>query len=227
MGDMNAKLGADNTGRELTMVREAISEVMNENGELFAEFCAFNDLAIAVRHCVQAQGYPQSDMDSISPDGHTKNQIDFISISRKWRRSLLNTRSRRGADVGSDHYLVQGTFQIKLKAFKEVNDRPQFKYNTRKLKDETTKEIFTSAIKTKWEISRNIPEETCVEEHRKSLKEMWKETCTTVLGGKKKEDKEWISIDTWKLIEQGDEDGETEDKPVQGCSTIRGTEYNV
>ncbi|CAH8546378.1 unnamed protein product [Heterobilharzia americana] len=31
---------------------------------------------------------------------------------------------------------------------------------------------------------------------------MWKETCTTVLGRKKKEDKEWISTDTWKLIEE-------------------------
>ncbi|CAH8292472.1 unnamed protein product [Heterobilharzia americana] len=62
MGDMNAKLGGDNTGRELTMGREALGE-MNENGELFAEFCAFNDLVIAVRQCVQAQGYPQSDMD--------------------------------------------------------------------------------------------------------------------------------------------------------------------
>ncbi|CAH8482691.1 unnamed protein product [Heterobilharzia americana] len=132
----------------------------------------------------------------------TKNQIYFISILRKWRCSLLDTRSRRGADVGSDHYPVQGTFQIKLKAFKEAGDRPQFKYNTRKLKDETTKEIFTSTIKTKREISRNIPEETCVNEHRNSLKEMWKETCIPVSGRKKKEDKEWISTDTWKLIEE-------------------------
>ncbi|CAH8483809.1 unnamed protein product [Heterobilharzia americana] len=198
MGDMNAKLGGDNTGRELTMGREALGE-MNENGELFAEFCAFNDLVIG------GSVFRHKDIHKatwISPDGHTKNQIDFISISRKWRRSLLNTRSRRGADVGSDHYLVQGTFQIKLKAFKEAGDRPQFKYNTRKLKDETTKEIFKAAIKTKWETSSNIPEETCVEEHWKSLKAMWKETCTAVLGRKKKEDKEWISTDTWKLIEE-------------------------
>ncbi|CAH8291638.1 unnamed protein product, partial [Heterobilharzia americana] len=198
MGDMNAKLGGDNTGRELTMGREALGEI-NENGELFAEFCAFNDLVIG------GSVFRHKDIHKAtwtSPDGHTKNQIDFISISRKWRRSLLNTRSRRGADVGSDHYLVQGTFEIKLKAFKEAGDRPQFKYNTRKLKNETTKEIFKAAIKTKWETSRDIPEETCVEEHWKSLKAMWKETCTTVLGRKKVEDKEWISTDTWKLIEE-------------------------
>ncbi|CAH8462827.1 unnamed protein product [Heterobilharzia americana] len=98
---MNAKLGGDNTGRELTMGREALGE-MNENGELFAEFCAFNDLVIG------GSVFRHKDIHKatwISPDGHTKNQIDFISISRKWRRSLLNTRSRRGADVGSDHSL--------------------------------------------------------------------------------------------------------------------------
>ncbi|CAH8630788.1 unnamed protein product [Heterobilharzia americana] len=104
---MPIKLVVDNTGRELTMGREALGEVMNENGELIAEFCAFNDLVIGVGQCVQAQGYPQSEPHGFhqTPDGHTKNQIDFIPISRKWRCSLLDTRSRRGADVGSHHSL--------------------------------------------------------------------------------------------------------------------------
>ncbi|CAH8512479.1 unnamed protein product [Heterobilharzia americana] len=78
MGDMNAKLGGDNTVREQTMGREVLGE-MNENGELFAEFCAFNDLVIGVRQCVQAQGYPQNDMDSISPDGNTTLKIRSTS----------------------------------------------------------------------------------------------------------------------------------------------------
>nr|CAH8820769.1 unnamed protein product [Trichobilharzia regenti] len=37
MGDTNAKLGPDNTGRELIIGRGALGE-MNENGELFADF---------------------------------------------------------------------------------------------------------------------------------------------------------------------------------------------
>ncbi|CAH8431747.1 unnamed protein product, partial [Heterobilharzia americana] len=56
-GDMNAKLRVDNTGRELTMGQEALGEVINENEELFAEFCTFNDLVIGVRQCVQTQAY--------------------------------------------------------------------------------------------------------------------------------------------------------------------------
>nr|CAH8829211.1 unnamed protein product [Trichobilharzia regenti] len=105
MGDMNAKLGPNNTGRELIMGREALGE-MNENGELFADFCAFNELVIG------GSVYKHKDIHKatwVSPDGQTKNQIDFISMllkeveaqptghkskkrSRRWLRPLSRTR---------------------------------------------------------------------------------------------------------------------------------------
>ena len=37
MGDLNAKIGSDNSGRELIMGTHALGE-MNENGELFSDF---------------------------------------------------------------------------------------------------------------------------------------------------------------------------------------------
>nr|CAH8838004.1 unnamed protein product [Trichobilharzia regenti] len=200
MGDMNAKLGPDNTGRELIMGREALGE-MNENGELFADFCAFNELVIG------GSVYKHKDIHKatwVSPDGQTKNQIDFISISRKWRRSLLDTKARRGADVGSDHYLVQGTIQIKLKAFRESGaaDRPQAKFNTQKLKDQATKDIFIASIKDKAETQINTSEEVGVEKHWNNLKTVWSQTCIEILGRKKRQDKQWLTTDTWKLIEE-------------------------
>nr|CAH8872990.1 unnamed protein product [Trichobilharzia regenti] len=183
MGDMNAKLGPDNTGRELIMGREALGE-MNENGELFADFCAFNELVIG------GSVYKHKDIHKatwVSPDGQTKNQIDFISISRKWRRSLLDTKARRGADVGSDHYLVQGTIQIKLKAFRESGaaDRPQAKFNTQKLKDQATKDIFIASIRKKAETQINTSEKVSVEKHWDNLKTVWSQTCMEVLGRKR------------------------------------------
>ena len=45
MGDMNAKVGNDNTGFEEVMGKNRIG-TMNENGELFASFCAINNLVI-------------------------------------------------------------------------------------------------------------------------------------------------------------------------------------
>ena len=45
MGDINTKMGADNTNRNLIMDRQGTGE-QNENGELFTDFCTFNDLGI-------------------------------------------------------------------------------------------------------------------------------------------------------------------------------------
>jgi hypothetical protein len=42
---MNAKVGNDNIGREQIMGKEGVGNI-NENGELFADFCAQNDLVI-------------------------------------------------------------------------------------------------------------------------------------------------------------------------------------
>ena len=44
-GDMNAKVGEDNTGRELIVGKHGVGE-QNENGELFTDFCTSNDLVI-------------------------------------------------------------------------------------------------------------------------------------------------------------------------------------
>ncbi|VDO71833.1 unnamed protein product, partial [Schistosoma margrebowiei] len=45
MGDFNAKVGTDNTGYEDIMGRHGLGE-RNENGERFANLCAFNKLVI-------------------------------------------------------------------------------------------------------------------------------------------------------------------------------------
>lgn len=45
MGDMNAKVGCDNTGRERIMGKEGVGDP-NENGELFADFCTHNKMVI-------------------------------------------------------------------------------------------------------------------------------------------------------------------------------------
>jgi len=46
MGDMNAKVGMDNTGREKMMGKHGARTKMNENGERWADFCQANKLVI-------------------------------------------------------------------------------------------------------------------------------------------------------------------------------------
>ena len=50
-----------------------------------------------------------------SPDGQHQNQIDYILCSQRWRSSIQSTKTRSGADCGSDHELLIAKFRLKLK----------------------------------------------------------------------------------------------------------------
>ena len=45
-----------------------------------------------------------------SPDGQHRNQIDYILCSQRWRSSIRSTKTRPGADCGSDHELLIAIF---------------------------------------------------------------------------------------------------------------------
>ncbi|KAI8500370.1 hypothetical protein Bbelb_219360 [Branchiostoma belcheri] len=107
MGDMNAKVGQGNSGKERVMGKHGVG-TMNENGELFADFCSINDLVIG------GTLFPHKDSHKVtwrSPDASVENQIDHITISRRWRGTLQDCRVKRSADVGSDHHLLLAIYR--------------------------------------------------------------------------------------------------------------------
>ena len=153
MGDLNAKVGADNTNRELVMGKHR-GGVQKENGELLGEFCTFNDLVIGDTVFQHKRIHRTT---WTSPDGRTENQIDHIIIGRKWRRSLLDVRVKRGADVGSDHHLVVADLKVKLKAYRDRADRPSHKYNVHSLKDKAEAEVYRFELRNRFsELRRRI-----------------------------------------------------------------------
>ena len=50
-----------------------------------------------------------------SPDAQHQNQIDYIICSQRWRSSIQSTKTRPGADCGSDDELLIPKFRLKLK----------------------------------------------------------------------------------------------------------------
>ena len=52
-----------------------------------------------------------------SPNGQHHNQIDNILVRKRFRSgvNIARTRSFPGADIGSDHYLLMMTFNLRLK----------------------------------------------------------------------------------------------------------------
>ncbi|XP_043062724.1 craniofacial development protein 2-like [Drosophila yakuba] len=86
MGDFNAKVGPNNTGLR-SVIGQHKTGTRNDNGERLVELCQLFQLVIG------GTIFPHKDVHNYSwtsPSGNTRNQIDHICISRKWRHSLLD-----------------------------------------------------------------------------------------------------------------------------------------
>ena len=195
MGDANAKVGHENRGYEGIMGQHGLGQ-MNENGERFASFCAFNSLVIGGTIFPHRRIHKATWM---SPDGVTENQIDHLCVSRRFRRSLEDVVVRRGADVGSDHHMLMATLKLRLRKYgtRAGTMRTKFQVN---LLEADKKGEFQLQLRNRFQILADLGEDTEVETHWKKVKEVFTTTCKEVLGEKKREHKEWISQRSLDLI---------------------------
>ena len=76
------------------------------------EFCQENALVIANTFFQQ---HKRRLYTWTSPDGQHRNQIDYIRCSKRWRSSIQSTKTRPGADCGSDHELLIMKFRLRSK----------------------------------------------------------------------------------------------------------------
>ena len=74
-----------------------------------------------------------------SPDGQHRNQIDYILCRQRWRSSIQSTKTRPGADCGSDHELLITKFRLKLKKVGKTT-RP-FRYDLNQIPYDYTVEV--------------------------------------------------------------------------------------
>ena len=193
LGDLNAKVGQDNDTREQTYGREGLSQETNDNGERLIEFCEYNNLTIGgtiFKH-KEIHKYTWT-----SPDGHTKNQIDHIMINKKWRTSLLDVKTKRGADIASDHELLVAKIRLKLRNAKPGSQR-KVKFDTGKLQDQHIAQQFKLELSNRYQVLQNEEELNITKFNQEIV-----EVSQAVLGPTKKKKEEWISSDSWKLIEE-------------------------
>ncbi|CAH8471399.1 unnamed protein product [Schistosoma rodhaini] len=199
MGDFNAKVGKDNTGYEDVMGQYGLGG-RNENGERFANLCAFNKLVIG------GTIFPHKNIHKatwISPDHTTQNQIDHVCINKKFRRTMEDVRTRRGADIASDHHLLVAKMKLKLKKHWTMARTTSQKFNTAFLRDADKLNEFNIALSNRFEAFHDLlnGEGTTIESSWKGIKEAIVSTCQEVLGQKKHHHKEWITVGTLDKIE--------------------------
>ena len=83
--------------------------IRNEAGQRLIEFCQENAPVLAN---TLFQQHKRRLYTWTSPDGQHQNQIDSILCSQRWRSSIQSTKTRPGADCGSDHELPNYLFLI-------------------------------------------------------------------------------------------------------------------
>ena len=100
IGDWNAEVGRQETPG---VTGKFGLRMRNEAGQRLIGFYQENALVIANTLFQQHKSrlYPWT-----SPDGQHRNQIDYILCSQRWRSSIQSTKTRPGADCGSDHELL-------------------------------------------------------------------------------------------------------------------------
>ncbi|XP_055388198.1 uncharacterized protein LOC129616594 [Condylostylus longicornis] len=189
MGDFNAKVGQRDPEDECTATGTHGLGVLNNNGERLRDFCREHNLVIG------GTLFPHKNIHKYtwtSPDGITKNQIDHICISKKWRSSLMDVRTMRGADAQTDHMLLTCEVRLKLSALARNSTRKRKCLNTKELKSEAKRFELSQKIEDLIVTESPITEEGIQRIYRRAGEE--------VIGTINPERKWWISDDTWELI---------------------------
>ncbi|XP_078679467.1 uncharacterized protein LOC144915099 [Branchiostoma floridae x Branchiostoma belcheri] len=199
MGDLNAKIGSDNTGHEEVMGKEGLGK-MNENGERFTDLCSLNQLVIGGSIFMHKRIHKATWR---SPDHITENQIDHMCISQKFRRLWSDVRVMRGADVSSDHHLLVMSLRLRLKKYSTTTNSRR-KYNVGLCMDKDIQTSFKLTLSNRFQALQEVfkEEDPDIENQWQQIKEGYLVTCEDILGRKKQHHKEWISFNTLQKLDK-------------------------
>ena len=119
------------------------TRIRNNSGQRLLEFCSANDLFVTntgFRHHIRCK------TTWISPDGRTKNEIDYIPIRSRFKSSALNCRAYPKADCGSDHNLVAARLRLCFTAKKAITTIRKVRWNVEKLREEEQHEAYNDEL---------------------------------------------------------------------------------
>ena len=114
--DYNAKIGKETTPEEKEIKGPHCLGSRNDRGQMLLDFCFENQMVVGNSLFKQ---HPRRLFTWTSPDGKTKNQIDYILVPKRWRTSLFNAKTYPGADCGSDHELLVSIIEMKMRKIKK------------------------------------------------------------------------------------------------------------
>ncbi|VDO77227.1 unnamed protein product [Schistosoma margrebowiei] len=121
-----------------------------------------------------------------------------------WEIRKTDVRSRRGVDITSDHHVVVANLKLKLKKNWTTRETALQRFNTAFLRDTDKLTEFKITTNKRLQSLQDLLKEgeTSIEDNWKGIKEALNSTCEELLGLKKHQHKEWISIETLDKIKE-------------------------
>src|SRR3984885_7608136 len=197
MGDFNAKVGRDWETWKGALGKFGYGEE-NSRGERLLNFCLNNNLTVMNTAFYQRKASRKWTWES--PDGKTRNMIDFILVNNRWRTSVTMCRAFSRPDVASDHKLILAGIRIKLRTI--TNEKTEKRFDVEKLEDNMIKWQYDTLIQEKWRQS-SLGSTSTVEETWREIRTIYTETAQQVLGYREKRKKTpWISKEVLEMSDQ-------------------------
>ena len=197
MGDFNAKVG-DQLDSDCGIGKFGLGN-RNGNGDLLAEFCRANDLFL----CNTSFQHPERRRYTwVSPDGETRNQIDYFAALKRHRRHILDSKAYPGADCDSDHIPV--CTKVRVRLHKQTKESRVIRYNLDSLKDPSIAAMYAVATKNRFEaLSVETDSETQPEDLWQAIKEVYHDVAKSVLGNRRRvKRKQWITPETLEVVDK-------------------------
>ncbi|GFO06939.1 endonuclease-reverse transcriptase [Plakobranchus ocellatus] len=170
--------------------------IRNELGEKLIEWCQTNNIIVGNTWFQQP---PRRKWTWKSPGDETRNQIDYMMISKRYRNALLLAKTYPSADCYSDHVPVVGKFKLKLKK----NSKPftNIKFDLAILKtNQTIREKYQISVQNKFEALGDAEE---VEQQWENFKSAIMEAATDVIPKvKRKAKQKWMTEEILNLMEE-------------------------
>jgi len=193
LGDFNARVGQDTEAYAGVIGPHGMGE-KNDNGQRLLDTCCTHGLAIG------GTMFQHKDIHKLTwtsnTASRTRTQIDHIAISGKWKSSMTDCRTYRGADIYSDHELVVARIRMKLASTRKRGQSKKF----------AVYQLESAEVRTKYqdEIRRSINKadrEESVEGSWTNIKTSIVTAAESTIGRAKNKRKEWISKETEELVE--------------------------
>ena len=118
MGDLNAKVGGEQDPLQEIVGKHGLGE-RSDRGDWWVDWCATHEQVIMNTWFQHHQRHLYTWK---SPGDGVRNQIDYITMNKRFRNAITQVKGYPGADCGSDHVPIVATMKVKLRTLKRKKE---------------------------------------------------------------------------------------------------------